>query len=128
MRRVYRKGRSWDPSILERLGLAVESIVVGTDLSTSLSSAYLSIVPLNPNDFPTEELEKMFIELMERHQQSKEKARIQESHLDFDGPNSLRYVFMCMHSRTKHWYKVRIWELYRGSVCELHAAEGESPP
>jgi hypothetical protein len=108
-----------DESCMERLALAVEALLLSPDASKGLESAFLSLGPIQARDFPTKELAGQFTQIEEKH--LSHMKRVSED-ADLGGVDEspllshLRYSRI--NGRTKHWFKQRIWELFKD--CSMH--------
>lgn len=99
---------------MERLANAVESLLLCSELPKGLQSAFISILPLNPTDFPTGELRTLFSEIMQRHQNERKHYNKTNS-----APRSLALSYLpyaTIPGRSKHWFKQQIWKLFRRSL------------
>jgi len=92
---------------MERLLIAVESLLMCPRLDQGLDSALLTIGCLLPRDFPTKELQTLFERIMQKHQALMDKM---------ESTRPTRAMDCCIYyslvgSRTKRWLKQNIWNL-----------------
>jgi len=106
---------SVDSPCIERLANAVESLLLRSELPKGLESAVISIVPLDPADFPTARLSNLFSQIMQRHQKAMEQYHKTNPPARHPALSYLRYA--AVPARTKHWFKQRIWTLFRESLA-----------
>jgi hypothetical protein len=105
-----------DLSCMERMSNAVESLLLNADLNKGLESAFLSLMPLLPRDFPTKELADRIERIHEKHDSMMAKISAARDLSHISGPHFsyLRYSFF--PGPTKHWFKREIWALFYGSI------------
>ena len=97
---------------MERIAIAVESLLVCPDLDKALESAILSLCPLQKRDFPTKKLAGLFGTIMEKHSSFIEGAAFKREFQFFSNKPGFTHVrYSLLHGRSKHWFKKRIWEL-----------------
>ena len=98
----------------ERLTLAVQAILLKSDLSEGLGCAYEHLRPLLASDFRSVESKQIFRELMKKfeHWSDKWVKSLKDNRCNGQMQWPLGSMFSVVGGSGKHWLKKKIWELH----------------